>query len=101
MARLKVDGKPCVRCGETIRFQKFNGEKEVTGDCVNCKQTAKNKKRSERTKRQEASAGIIEPYRRCYEQGFLAARKEEVNPYPVSKLGKRCAWFAGFNDNSK
>ena len=101
MTRKKVDGKPCIRCGETIRFQKFNGVKEITGDCVNCKQIAKTKERSARTKREEASIGISEPYKRCYEQGYLAAGTERVNPYPVSELGKRCAWQAGFNDNTK
>jgi len=98
----KVEGKPCVKCGETIRYAASYGW-NTTGDCVNCKNVEIDKTNSAKTKHCQASIGIKDPYRKCYEQGFLAIRSrvEKINPYPVSELGKRCAWFAGFNDNSK
>jgi hypothetical protein len=86
----KVEGEPCVKCGETIRYE--------TGECVNCKSIRNANIKAGNTKHQQASTGIDEPYRRCYEQGFRA-KKEDINPYPSSELGKRCAWFAGYNDH--
>lgn len=36
-------------------------------------------------------------YKTEYHQGLIASSEDRC-PYPVSLLGRRCAWFAGYND---
>ena len=96
----KVEGKPCVKCGETIRYANPDNSHAKIGGCVNCKNLISAKVKSSRNKHGQASIGIKEPYRKCYEQGWRA-RKDTINPYPKSELGKYCAWQAGKNDNHK
>ena len=37
------------------------------------------------------------PYQKEYNQGSLATNPHEC-PFPLTQLGRRCAWMAGFND---
>ncbi len=94
----KVEGTPCVKCGNTVRYAITSGSRNKEGACINCKALSTGRLQATKTRHQQASIGIIQPYKKCYEQGFLANR-ESINPNPVSELGKRCAWFAGFNDS--
>ena len=96
----KVEGTPCVKCGNTIRYSIPSGPRNKEGPCVDCKTLSSEKIQATMTRHSQASTGIVQPYRKCYEQGFLA-NETAINPYPASELGKRCAWFAGFNDNHK
>ena len=82
----KVKGNQC-SCGSCERY-KSNGQ------FVSCAKGSANF-RNERTR---ATLLTQNEFNKCYEQGRKAESSQD-NPYPVSEIGKRCAWFAGFNDN--
>jgi len=87
----KSEGDPCKRCHSNVKYV-------ANGKCVICTDERNQKASTKRFACKTLSVGIAAPYRECYEQGYNA-KKNTNNPYPISEIGKRCAWYAGFNDH--
>jgi len=87
----KIEGAECKRCHMTIKYV-------ANGKCVVCTDERNEKASRKRFACKTLSVGIAAPYRECYERGYNAKISTSC-PHPVSEIGKRCAWLAGFNDH--
>ena len=92
----KVEGAPCNKCGSTIRYQHITNNANE-GKCVQCSSDQAEARRKKHFACATLSEGIEPPYREIYMKGYNA-HQNTTNQYPVSEIGKRCAWAAGHND---
>ena len=85
----KIQGEPCKQCQGVIFYSNC-------GSCVSC---VSDRNSEADKKRALIESEINEPYQKCYNDG-RKGKSENDCPYLENEIGKRCAWLAGFNDNS-